>query len=54
MARRLRGFNLIFINDLEFAEVNFKLENYDLVLRGFRLSVMDGFDFIINLMNYQK
>jgi hypothetical protein len=33
------------MNDLEFAEVNFKLENFDLVLRSFRVSVMDGFDF---------
>ena len=38
------GFNLTLINDPEVAEVNFKPQNYDLVLIGFRMSVVDGFD----------
>ena len=29
---------------LDIAEQNFNPENYDLVLIGFRMSVMDGFD----------
>ena len=38
------GFNLTLINDPDLAEKNFNPENYDLVLIGFRMSVMDGFD----------
>ncbi len=38
------GFTLTMINDPEVAEVNFKPQNYDLVLIGFRMSVVDGFD----------
>ena len=38
------GFNLTLINDPNIAEQNFNPENYDLVLIGFRMSVMDGFD----------
>src|SRR5215203_814364 len=38
------GFNLTLINDPEIAEVNFKLQNYDLVLISFRMSIVDGFD----------
>ncbi|HEU5460854.1 MAG TPA: hypothetical protein VFU79_01135 [Nitrososphaeraceae archaeon] len=32
------------INDPELAEVNFKSQNYDLVLIEFKMSVVDGFD----------
>ena len=38
------GFNLTLINDPDLAEKNFNPEHYDLVLIGFRMSVMDGFD----------
>ena len=38
------GFNLTLINDPDVAEQNFNPENYDLVLIGFRMSVVDGFD----------
>ena len=38
------GFNLTLINDPDLAEQNFNAEDYDLVLIGFRMSVMDGFD----------
>jgi PleD family two-component response regulator len=37
-------FNLTLINEPNIAEQNFKPENYDLVLIGFRMSVVDGFD----------
>ena len=50
----MKGFNLILMNDLEFAEVNFKLEHFDLVLRGFRVSVMDGFDLYNKLHDSSK
>lgn len=39
-----QGFNLTLINDPDLAEQNFNPENYDLVLIGFRMSVVDGFD----------
>ena len=32
------------INDPNLAEQNFNPENYDLVLIGFRMSIVDGFD----------
>ena len=38
------GFNLTLINDPDLAEQNFKPQSYDLVLIGFRMSVVDGFD----------
>ncbi len=38
------GFNLNLVNDPDLAEQNFILQNYDLVLIGFRMSVIDGFD----------
>ena len=38
------GFNLTLINDPNVAEQIFKPEKYDLVLIGFRMSVMDGFE----------
>ena len=37
------GLNLTLINDPNVAEQNFKPESYDLVLIGFRMSVVDGF-----------
>ncbi|MGZ5471592.1 MAG: response regulator, partial [Nitrososphaeraceae archaeon] len=43
------GFNLTLINDTDLAEKNFNPENYDLVLIGFRMSVMDGFDLYTKL-----
>jgi CheY-like chemotaxis protein len=39
-----RNFNITLINDPVVAEQNFRPENYDLVLIGFRMSVVDGFD----------
>jgi len=38
------GFNLTLINDLGFVEQNFRSQVYDLVLIGFRMFIMDGFD----------
>ena len=38
------GFNLILINDPLLAELNFKSDNYDLILIGFKMSVIDGFN----------
>ena len=38
------GFILTLINDPYIIEQNFKPEDYDLVLIGFRMSVMDGFE----------
>ena len=38
------GFNLTLINDPDLAEQNFNAEDYDLVLIGFRMSVMGSFD----------
>ena len=48
------GFNLTLINDPDLAEQNFNPENYDLVLIGFRMSVMDGFDLYTKLHNLSK
>ena len=48
------GFNLTLINDPDLAEKNFNPENYDLVLIGFRMSVMDGFDLYIKLHDLSK
>ena len=48
------GFNLTLINDPNIAEQNFNPENYDLVLIGFRMSVMDGFDFYNKLHDLSK
>jgi|SRR5688500_16487711 CheY-like chemotaxis protein len=47
-------FNLTLINDPELAEQNFKPGNYDLVLIGFRMSVMDGFDLYDRLNKLSK
>jgi CheY-like chemotaxis protein len=48
------GFNLTLINDPDLAEQNFNPENYDLVLIGFRMSVMDGFDLYNKLHDLSK
>jgi CheY-like chemotaxis protein len=48
------GFNLTLINDPKVAEQNFNPENYDLVLIGFRMSVMDGFDLYNKLHEMSK
>ena len=48
------GFNLTLINDPDLAEQNFNPENYDLVLIGFRMSVVDGFDLYHKFMICQK
>ena len=38
------NFNITLINDPNLVEQNFNPENYDLVLIGFRMSIIDGFD----------
>jgi len=38
------GFNSTLINYSELAEVNVKLQNYDLVLIDFKMSIVDNFD----------
>jgi len=38
------GFNLTLISDPSLAELNFKSDNYDLILIGFKMSVIDGFN----------
>jgi CheY-like chemotaxis protein len=48
------GFNLTLINDPDVAEQNFKPEDYDLVLIGFRMSVVDGFDLYNKLHDLSK
>ena len=48
------GFNLTLINDPDLAEQNFNPENYDLVLIGFRMSVVDGFDLYHKLHDLSK
>ena len=48
------GFNLTLINDPNRAEQNFNPENYDLVLIGYRMSVIDGFDLYNKLHNLSK
>jgi PleD family two-component response regulator len=48
------GFNLTLINDPSVAEQNFNPENYDLVLIGFRMSVVDGFDLYHKLHEISK
>lgn len=47
-------FNLTLINDPDLAEQNFNPENYDLVLIGFRMSVVDGFDLYHKLHDLSK
>ena len=48
------GFNLTLINDPNIAEQNFNPENYDLVLIGFRMSVINGFDLHNKLHDLSK
>ena len=48
------GFNLTLINDPQLAEKNFRSQDYDLVLIGFRMSVMDGFDLYNKLHGLSK
>ena len=48
------GFNLTLINNPPITEQNFNPENYDLVLIGFRMSVMDGFDLYNKLHDLSK
>ena len=48
------GFNLTLINDPNIAEQNFNPENYDLVLIGFRMSIVDGFDLYHKLHDLSK
>jgi len=47
-------FNLTLINDPQLAEKNFRSQDYDLVLIGFRMSVMDGFDLYNKLLDISK
>ncbi len=48
------GFNLTLINDPYIIEQNFKPEDYDLVLIGFRMSVTDGFELYQKLYEMSK
>ena len=48
------GFILTLINDPYTIEQNFKPEDYDLVLIGFRMSVMDGFELYQKLYEMSK
>jgi CheY-like chemotaxis protein len=48
------GFILTLINDPYIIEQNFKPEDYDLVLIGFRMSVVDGFDLYNKLHDLSK
>jgi len=48
------GFNLTLINDPNLAEQIFKPEDYDLVLIGYRMSIMDGFDLYHKLHEMEK
>src|SRR5574339_49248 len=47
-------FNLTLKNDPQLAEKNFISQDYDLVLVGFRMSVMDGFDLYNKLLDISK
>ena len=48
------GFDLTLINDPNIVEQNFNPENYDLVLIGFRMSIMEGFDLYHKLHEISK
>jgi len=48
------GFNSTLINYSELAEVNGKLQNYDLVLIDFKMSLVDGFDLYEKLLENSK
>jgi CheY-like chemotaxis protein len=49
-----QGYNLNMINNPEVAEQNFKPGQYDLVLVGYMMSVMDGFDLYNKLLDISK
>ena len=49
-----KTFNITLINDPNVAEQIFKPENYDLVLIGFRMSVIDGFELYHKLHELSK
>ena len=48
------GFNSTLISDPQTAELNFKSTDYDLVLIGFKMSVMDGFSLYDKLHEISK
>ncbi|HET9805716.1 MAG TPA: response regulator [Nitrososphaeraceae archaeon] len=48
------GFNSTLINDPQTAELNFKSTDYDLILIGFKMSVMDGFSLYDKLREMAK
>jgi CheY-like chemotaxis protein len=48
------GFNLTLINDPYISEQNFNPENYDLVLIGFRMSLINGFDLYHKLYDISR
>ena len=48
------GFNLTLINDPSLAELSFKSDNYDLILIGFKMSVIDGFNLYDKLYEISK
>jgi len=48
------GFNLTLINDPYITEQNFNPENYDLVLIGFRMSLINGFDLYHKLYDISR
>ena len=48
------GFNSTLINDPQSAELYFKSTDYDLVLIGFKMSVMDGFNLYDKLHEISK
>jgi CheY-like chemotaxis protein len=48
------GFNLTLINDPDLAEQIFKPEKYDLILIGYRMAMMDGFDLYHKLHEMEK
>ena len=48
------GFNSTLISDPQTAELNFKSTDYDLVLIGFKMSVIDGFSLYDKLLEISK
>ena len=48
------GYNSTLINDPNIAELNFKSTDYDLILIGFKMSVMDGFNLYDKLNELSK
>jgi CheY-like chemotaxis protein len=48
------GFNSTLINYSELTEVNVKLQNYDLVLIDFKMSIVDGFDLYKKILETSK